>query len=143
MRFPCFIELRRGFLFPFSFFACHALAALGVLGTPWPWPARLALVGVTAGLAWFAWRRVITWPTALLLEADGGLAIANAGQMQPVELLPGSLALPGLCVLRWRAREAGRETRVLVLLADAAAPEALRRLRLWLRCCVRSDVPGN
>ncbi len=141
MQFPCFIKLHRSFLFPSLILLVHALAALGVLWTPWSWAIRLAVLASLLVPAFLAWRQVAQLPGGLLLHADGRLALERDGGFHPATLKPGGLALPGLCVLRFR-EEGGGGDRVLVLLADAAEPDALRRLRVWLRFCCRPGAGG-
>jgi len=139
VQFPLFIKLHRSLLFSALILLLHALAALGGLLTPWPWAIRLALLACLGVSGLLAWRQLAQLPGGLQLYSDGRLAIERDGSLHPATLRPGGLALPGLCVLRFR-EEGGGGDRVLVLPVDAAAPEALRRLRVWLRCCSRSGA---
>lgn len=140
MQFPVFIKLHRSLFLLLFLFGIHGLAALGVLLLAWSWEFRLAclLFLVVSGL--LAWRQVRGMPDSLHLHQDGSLALERGGKVFPAALLPGWLALPGLCVLRCRDAAQGR-TETLVLLPDASDKESLRRLRIWLRLCAPA-APG-
>lgn len=73
---------------------------------------------------------------ALRCEAKGWFMADADGQWQSIQLLPGSLALPGLILLHWRYPGQLR-WHALCLLADSLPADAHRRLRLhlrWARC---------
>jgi toxin CptA len=115
------------------------LMAGAALACAWISLPRLAFAPVAAGiaLAW-AWhlaqvlqlrRRAAR---ALELDAQGRARWQDgSGQWQEAEILPSSYASDWLVVLKLRA--SGGRDRSLVLLPDSAAPEELRRLRVWLR----------
>lgn len=161
MQFPLHIKLHRSRYYLLAILALHALALLGILLTPWSWWLRallcgLALVSLLGCLK--CWRRL---PEALLLYAEGSMRLcwprsakssrqkedgteAVLGLMEPagelVQLEPGALVLPGICVLSWRQGgqegKPGRDS--LVLLPDSADRDSMRRLRIYLRF-VRPD----
>ncbi|MDN6859610.1 hypothetical protein QO207_23730 [Pseudomonas sp. CAN2814] len=69
---------------------------------------------------------------ALRHNADGWQFYSERGGYQPMQLLPDSLALPALIVLRFR-RPGDWLARSVCIPADALAPELHRRLRVRLR----------
>lgn len=69
---------------------------------------------------------------ALRHNADGWQVWSERNGYQPVQLLPDSLALPSLIILRFRLPGAWLARSVCVP-ADALAPELHRRLRVRLR----------
>lgn len=110
--------------------ALHLLAGAAVLLADLPaWLAGLLLVAVAASLA-RAWRPPA--PATLRCRADGSLALHAGDDWQAVELLPDSLVLAWLAVLRYR-RAGGRGTHALVILPDGLAADDFRRLRVWLK----------
>ena len=93
-----------------------------------------AAAGITLAWAWHlaqALQRSVRAARALELDAQGGARwLDGSGLWQEAEVLPSSYASDWLVVLNLRAV---RRRRSLVLLPDAAPPEELRRLRVWLR----------
>lgn len=105
-----------------------ALAAL--LLAEVPAGAALAL-GVAVGLGvWRAYRTASG--VRLRIAADGHLQCQDeATEWRDIEVLDDSFVSPALIVMRYRA--AGGRARALTLLADSAAADDLRRLRVSLR----------
>jgi len=96
--------------------------------------APVAIGIVLGGASQFA--QALQWSDraarALELSEQGAPRWQDAsGQWQEAEILPGSYASDWLIVVNLGA--SGRRERSLVLLPDSAAPEELRRLRIWLR----------
>ncbi len=118
------------------------LALLAVLAVAAVWLAALP-VGVRGlasalvlGAAAWGWRQARP-PLRLRLAPDGGLqALDREHGWQRVEVLGDSFVSPGLIVLRYRIADA--PPRSLTLLADSAAAEDLRRLRVSLRWARRT-----
>ncbi|QEY75855.1 protein YgfX [Pseudomonas denitrificans (nom. rej.)] len=69
---------------------------------------------------------------ALRHNAEGWQLWSEREGFQPVQLMPDSLALPSLIVLRFR-RPGDRLARSVCVPSDALAPELHRRLRVRLR----------
>jgi len=90
--------------------------------------------GVILAWAWHCAQALLLRRSAvrtLELDANGGVRCQDGlGNWQEAALLTGSYASRWLVVLMLGT--AGRR-RSLVLLPDAAAPDELRRLRVWLR----------
>lgn len=108
--------------------AAHLLAVAAVLLAELPWPYRAVLLAAVAVSLARSARR--TAPVGLRCQPDGQLAIGAGDDWEAVELLPDTMVLSWLVVLRYRC--AGRP-RSLVVLAGAVADEDFRRLRVWLR----------
>jgi toxin CptA len=116
--------------------------------------AALMLAEVPAGAAWVlgivvglgVWHGHRTASGARLrIAADGRLQCRDeAAEWRDIEVLDDSFVSSALIVLRYRT--AGRRARTLTLLADSAAADDLRRLRVSLRWArrTRSDTssPG-
>ncbi|MDE1167991.1 MAG: hypothetical protein PW845_22065 [Pseudomonas sp.] len=112
-----------------------ALIALLLLDIPF----LLTFTGVLLCLAHGAWvlprQILLSHPhayTRLRRNADGWALWCARGGWQPVQLLPDSVALPALVVLRFR-RKGQWWGRGLCIPADALAPDQHRRLRLRLK----------
>ncbi len=114
----------------------HAAALLGlILPSLAPVGLRL-LIGVAVMVSLRrAWRRArLQGPRAILSlgwsDTAGWWYQRREGGVQAAELLPDSVVVPGLAVLRLRA---GPDTHVVVIPSDGASSEAARRLRVHLR----------
>lgn len=114
--------------------ALHGLAALACLAAALPfWARALALAALLAG-ALLVWRRVWLKPLAKHLRVDetGEWRLwTGQGQTMRLVLLPGSIAVPWLILLRFRD-ENGRFL-ALPILPDSVPAEDFRRLAVWLR----------
>jgi hypothetical protein len=113
----------------------HGLAlAAAWLGLDGP-ALGLAGSGVVLSAIWTIGDALLVWPSsihAIELEDNGtGQWQDGAGRRHSVTATRASWVSAGMVVLglrmsRWR-------TRWVVMLPDAAAPEPLRKLRIWLR----------
>jgi hypothetical protein len=112
------------------------LAALGaaVAGLPAP-AAGIVAAGLAASAIEHLRRALQRSPLAvagLELDADGGAAVAGpASDWSPARLLDAAVPAPWLAVIS--LRDALGRRRTAVVLPDVLAPEAFRRLRVWLR----------
>jgi hypothetical protein len=70
--------------------------------------------------------------TAIRLDAEGAIAIREAGSWHEGAVRAGSVALPWLTAIRWRPAGA-RFDRALLLLPSMLAPDDFRALRVLLR----------
>ena len=134
-RFECSWRESRALLL--IYLLLQALALLCALLLALPWWGRLLVLGSCVGHAlWVLPRHIrLTHPDACrgLRRDAGGWALWSAAHgWQPIQLLPDSLALPALVVLRWRL-PGERRVRALCVPWDAMDREAHRRLRLRLK----------
>lgn len=108
----------------------HLLAGAAILLADLPvWLAGLLLLAVAASLAH---ARRLPPSTALRCRADGSLAMRAGDDWQAVDLLPDSLVLAWLVVLRYR-HPGRRWADTLVVLPDGLAADDFRHLRVWLK----------
>lgn len=114
----------------------HALAIIAVAQTPLPgWAALMASVALMANGVWCviarAWQRGPVGVKALHWQTDGvWRVLAGDGQVYRYTTAQVGLAHPWLVLVDLTGPDASR---TLVLAADSADPEALRRLRVRLR----------
>lgn len=121
-------------------------AGMGMLALLAVWRAALPLVAqlvLSLGVAWLLWR-TRQQPAYLRLRQDGSLQWRDqSGDWQDAEIGGDSLVNTWVMVVRLRVAE---RLRTLILLSDSAPPDALRRLRVFLRWAHRthSDItsPG-
>ena len=135
MRFPQVIELRRSRLLLAGLSAGHLLAMACVLSLPWPLFFQLLLVGLVAA-SWWRGRRGEGDDLVLRLAAPDSIACRLRtchSEWRSCRLLPGAVVMGPLVLLRLQS-EGEAKLLSLVLMPDSAAPEALRVLRVWLRC---------
>lgn len=121
----------------------HGLALCGLIAVTGTL-ALLVLPLLSVSLAWhlrgIGFFRPGGLGVSLRFQASGMTQLKEGeGAWQAVRVLPGSLCLPGLCVLQLQV--AGRR-RCLALAADCADPRSLRRLRQRL-LVVQGDEPGS
>ncbi len=119
----------------------HALAGIAVLISSVPLGIKAGLiVCIGLALAWFVWRygdRDGRGFIARIELLDGRWRLETGdGRFQRAQLT-GGYAHPQLLILNFRLDNGG--SRALTLLPDAADPDALRKLRVWLR--TRRDEP--
>ncbi len=127
---------RLGVLLP----AMAVPALLAVYLAALPGAVRLVLGIAVVVLSVRGWRRAMR-PARLRIAADGRLqCLDDTAEWRDAEVLGDSFVSTGLIVLRYRV--SGCPVRVLTLLADSAAADDLRRLRLSLRWMrrTRSDT---
>ena len=140
MQFPIVIGLRRS---RFMDGAVLVVAIIGVMASaivPWS-PLVSFILGIaTVIVALFVAGALTPRIRILRIDHDGRVACQLTGKPEssPAHLLPGPTAHPWLTVLRL-AHEQGVHR--LVIAPDSAAPEKLRRLRVWLRW--RAEVSGG
>jgi len=113
----------------------HAAAlAAAVAGLPAP-AAAIVAAGLVASVVEHVRRalhRSALAVAALELDAGGGVAVAGpASDWSPARLVDAAVPVPWLAVVSLRDGLGRRRT--AVVLPDAVAPEAFRRLRVWLR----------
>ena len=113
----------------------HAAAlAAAVAGLPAP-AAAIVAAGLVASVIEHVRRalhRSALAVAALELDAGGGVAVAGpASDWSPARLVDAAVPVPWLAVVSLRDGLGRRRT--AVVLPDAVAPEAFRRLRVWLR----------
>jgi toxin CptA len=111
----------------------HCLAAGAILSLALPWEAQAGLLAALAISGIVSFGRVHRSPLAELhFHVDGSCeVVTKSGSRETARILPELAIFPGLMVLRLEV--AGRRI-PLVLLPDSAEADALRRLRIWLRC---------
>jgi len=118
--------------------ASVATLALYLMALPMPWLANLSawLAACLSGAILLAlllaarhWRQ--SQGSRLKLLADGNWLLEEGGLATEYALGEGVYCTLGLVVLPLRAED-GRKRRLL-LWPDSTAPDALRRLRVWLR----------
>ena len=119
----------------------HVLAGAAVLVSSVPLGIKVGwIAGIALALAWFVRRyghRDGHGFMACIELVDGRWRLETGdGRFHRVQLTSG-YAHPQLLILNFRL-ENGR-SRALTLLPDAADPDALRKLRVWLR--TRPDEP--
>jgi len=134
----------------------HGLSVGVVLALPLPLALRAALVlVVTAHGAWSLLVHGLLRPRSAIVQIELGSQgqmrfIDRIGRAMSAELLPGSVVLPWLVVIRYRL---GRErwSRRLLLVRDMCDADGLRALRVRLRhprpaagpVRVSSTIPGR
>jgi toxin CptA len=118
--------------------AASICAACMLLLVPVPWWIKLAgvsIIGVATvrQLRRHAWRSAdYAWVRLQWSAENGWQAWRAHGEVVKITLLPDSMVHSALVVLRFRC-EGQRWPEAIVLLADGAEHEALRRLRVQLR----------
>ncbi|MFK3682510.1 protein YgfX [Pseudomonas sp. NPDC088890] len=128
-----------------AFLACQALALMALWLSALPW--WLAIVVLLIGIAHASWaiprRILLTHPeaiTGLRRDPQGWRLFSRAHGWQPVRLLPDSIALPRLVVLRF-VREGRRISESQCIPKDALGVDQHRRLRLRLKFSRRRWAP--
>lgn len=120
----------------------NALALLAVALLPWTWWVRIALASWVALVGQSALRcHVQRLSKRSLLgfawEGEQCTVFTPAGRLR-AQLLPDSVSLPGFILLRF---DTARGVHSAILLADSAASEDLRQLRVWLRLQASRQLP--
>lgn len=118
-----------------SVIALHLTACAAVLLCDLYLSVRFALLLLVLASLWRELRRhgaAVAGGGILLKCNDRDWSIDEAGQCSSVDLLPDSRVLPYAVVVRLRHPQR-RWPRSVLLLADSAHADELRRLRIWLR----------
>ncbi len=119
----------------------HVLAGAAVLVSSVPLGIKVGwIAGIALALAWFIWRyghRDGRRFMACIELVDGRWRLEMGDGRSHRAQLTSGYAHPQLLILNFRLKN-GR-SRALTLLPDAADPDALRKLRVWLR--TRPDEP--
>lgn len=110
--------------------AMHLLAMPAVLLADLPTWAQAGLLASIAASLLATVRQRMT-PLTMRLETEGTLRIRVGEHWEAVAVLPDSVVLPWLTVLRYRHGQG--PVKSWVILADALPADAFRRLRIWLR----------
>jgi len=139
---PC-IQLRRSRILLISGSAVHVLSGIAVIVSSVPWWVKAGFIaGIVLSLAWFGdcysypqGRRFIA--RIELLDGRWRLETGEGG-MHRGQLIGGYAHLLTV-ILNFQLTDGGR--RSLTLLPDAADPDDLRRLRVWLRTQRSDDEP--
>lgn len=133
---PCLrLELRPSRQLLLGGAAGHVLAGVAVIVSNIPWWVKAGLiVGIALSLAWFGYcygypqgRRFI----ARIEWLDGRWRLATGDGHQQRGRLTGGYAHPLIVILHFQLESGGR--RSLTFMPDSAAPDDLRRLRVWVR----------
>jgi len=122
----------------------HGLAGVGLLAAMGTL-ALLSLPLLSVSLAWhllgIGYFRRAGQGVALRFQAGGMTQLMDEeGAWQEALVLPGSLCLPGLCILQLQV--AGRR-RFLTLASDCVDPRSMRRLRQRLLAAPGNDGPDD
>lgn len=109
----------------------HGLAVLAIIPLTIPWIAKL-LLGLALGVsAWYAYRGALSSsPDCLQIKTREDCELGVDGVFQSVRIENHRIVLGRIVVL---ALQGASRRQMLVLLPDSSAPQALRRLRVWLR----------
>lgn len=132
------IELKRSVWLKALMLAMVLLAGLSIALAHLPVLIRMTLaIGLLSVMIYSIWTMRKPLP-GVRIKSDGliQLSVAN-GEWQATELMPGSFVSPGLSVVRLRTKSSLHR---LVLLADSATSDELRRLRLSLRWAHRTRL---
>jgi toxin CptA len=137
------IELKSSRLLILLLLGMTMLALVAIRLAAMQGAVQLALGAAVVGFsAWGGWQA--QFKEALRIKADGQLQ-SREGREEwcDVEVLGDSLVSPWLIVLRYRTLN--RRVRTLALLADSAAADDFRRLRVSLRWArhTRSDTASQ
>lgn len=123
----------------------HVLAGVAVVVSSLPlWIKAGLMAGIALALIRFGWQYGYRRGSGFIvrLERLDGVWLLETGDGTHHRAgLTGGYAHPGIVILSFRLAAGGR--RSLTLLPDAAKPEALRRLRVWLRTRRDEDEPDQ
>ncbi|NTV94183.1 MAG: hypothetical protein HGA75_02055 [Thiobacillus sp.] len=108
----------------------HVLAACAVLGADLAAGFQVAILAVLIGSLVRSLRPAP--PVVLCCQPDGALSVGAGEAGQTVEILPDTVVLAWLVVLRYRST-AGTRPDTVVILGDSLDREEFRRLRIWLK----------
>ena len=142
---PLILEPRPSRLLLASGSGAYLLAGVAVIVSILPlWIKAGLIVVIALALGRFVWR--YGWRRgrgfiARLERLDGGWRLEMGDGALHRASLTGGYAHPGLVILNFRLASGRR--RSLALLPDAADPDTLRRLRVWLRIRRDEDEPDR
>ena len=121
----------------------HVLAGVAVIVSSLPlWIKVGWIVAIAVAVLGFVWQYGYRRGRGFIARIewlDGGWRLETGDGTLHRAGLTGGYAHPGVVILNFRLESGGR--RSLALLPDAADPEALRRLRVWLRTRRDEDEP--
>lgn len=135
---PLQVDLRPSPRLAAILMVASASAVFLLLIVPLPWWGKLAgvltvMVTSIRQMQRHAWRSVPhAWMRLQWSAESGWQAWRNDGEATGVTILPDSMVTSALTVIRFRSADQ-RWPQALVLLADSADAESLRRLRVQLR----------
>lgn len=114
--------------------ACAVAGTLAIVAyAPFPGEARALAFGWVALLALHA-RRAFAQATGLRMDCSRGIAVRGPrGAWRAGTVRDGCFVAPWLTIVRWRPEGACLD-RTLLILPDMASAEAMRRIRVMLRC---------
>jgi|SRR5262245_56115149 len=139
------IDLRPSKFLAVALALAHGLALYAVWTSLSGWPGVLAGLAILASLAATLLRALLRiGPSAVSLElAEDGRASwrDRRGTWHEGALGESHFVSPFLVVVELKPRDQGAKR--VILLADSAARDDLRRLRVWLRWRGRSQVRNN
>ncbi len=123
----------------------HASSIALVAAMPLGLPLVAGLALLVAALGVRTWRGLGSGLAGMVVRSDGSVAGLGAdGRALPGALREGSVALPLLATIAWRA-DGERRTRKVPVAFDALTPEAHREVRVFLRYATsgRDDSPPS
>jgi toxin CptA len=132
VQFPITIGLHRSRLVDGMLLVSTVIGLLALAFAGWPMVTSCLLGVLTLLVAFSAARALTPRIRALRIAEDGRVSclVVDESEIFPVRLLPGATAHPWLIVMLLAHAEGKWLT---VVAPDSAAPEELRRLRVWLR----------
>ncbi|OLU15249.1 hypothetical protein BVH01_15575 [Pseudomonas sp. PA1(2017)] len=134
-RFECHWRPSRRLLEVYLCAQALALLTLSLVDIPF-WARLLGVLGCACHASWVLPRHVLLNHSAVfkrLRHDDEGWQVASReGRWQPITLLPDSMALPWLVIVRFRL-PGSRLTKSLCIAADAMPQDMHRRLRVRLK----------
>lgn len=137
------IPLRRSRILLISGSAVHVLSGIAVVVCNLPLWVKAGLVaGIVLSLAWFGYCHGYSQGRRFIIHVewlDGRWRLeTGAGGVHYGQLI-GGYAHPLIVIVNFQLEGGGR--RSLTLLPDAADPDDLRRMRVWLRTQRYDDEP--
>jgi hypothetical protein len=127
---PLELTLRPSRVYRLVMTLVHGLALLGVWLAALPvWTQAAMTLGLLLSVIW-AWREISSGPRGLRVSQSGQVELFD-GEWRAAQIKGRPVVLPWLVSLTLMP-EAGK-TRQLMIWADSAEAELLRKLRVWLR----------
>ena len=120
----------------------HGATIALVLALPIDLPLAASTALLVAALAARAWRGLGLGIAGLVVRCDGSVvALGRDGRAREGRLVDGSVALPALASVAWRAAD-GTGSTVESVPSDGLAPGAHRSLRVLLRYATSAEEAG-